>query len=762
MTGPGAPPTAGPMAAEPAGQSIASRLMFGLTLTVGMSALLAAAILAGVAVRAGSAAIDRDVDSAVLEAEQILERPLWDLDFERATQLAQAFALDPRVARFSYTESTTGTSQTIIRVASSDTAQRARTVSYRGRSVGTVQLAFSREIYRQGVWKQVRSALLVSLFAMVAAIAGVRLLVGRILRRPLDDLSRTLRGYGDEPPSGAPAQPAMRYVEFQAVGAVLETMGDRIARQLRDLHDANERLAREAADRRVAEASALRDRNMLSHVIDTVPMAVFWKDRSGRYLGGNAVFASYTGAASVEDVLGRTDDDLLLPAPAAAARATDLEVIEGRQPRNRYVHEHGGHDGVVRWLETIKVPLAESDGDVIGVLGVARDMTQDRQRDEQILHGQKLEAVGQLAGGIAHDFNNILGAVLLEVELLDGDLRAGPGDEAQRDSLESIRTAVNRAARLTRQLLLFSRRQPLDMRTVDLNEVIRELLQMLTRVIGEHITVRFEPSTRPVTVEADSGMLEQVILNLCVNSRDAMPAGGVLTISTSVMDASVDDGTDAPYACLQVTDTGIGMSDDTRRRIFEPFFTTKEVSKGSGLGLATTHGIVAQHHGWIDVDSTEGEGTSFHVCLPLSSAAPAATPATARQVPTPRAVGSERVLVLEDEPQLRSILVRSLRRLGYLVVEAGDSEEADAIWVAEAGTFDLLLTDIVIPGPVSGLELSRRFRTQCPGLAVVVMSGYSPELTRDADGDLPPHFLGKPFTIPAMSTLVRRALDERA
>jgi CheY-like chemotaxis protein len=374
-----------------------------------------------------------------------------------------------------------------------------------------------------------------------------------------------------------------------------------------------------------------------------------------------------------------------------------------------------------------------------------------------------MEAFGQLAGGVAHDFNNILTVIQGNVSLLQvGQL---PAAERAAAIAETLR-AAERAGNLTRQLLTFSRRQPIQLRDIDANEVVANMTKMLQRIIGEHITLetRYAPGGAPV--RADSGMLEQALMNLAVNSRDAMPEGGRLTLETAAITLTTTDAQNRPKARpgasvrLSVIDTGCGIAPEYWPHLFEPFFTTKEVGKGTGLGLATVFGIVEQHAGWIEVESQAGTGTTFSIFLPRL---PHSVMAQA-QPPPPPAVrgGSETILVVEDEAAVRSLMCRMLERHGYRVFAAESGAAALAVWREHRAIIDLLVTDMVMPGGIGGRELANHLRAEKPSLKVIHCSGYTDEMLgpdsplRDARS-----FLAKPFDHPAFLRRVRDCLDGR-
>jgi len=391
----------------------------------------------------------------------------------------------------------------------------------------------------------------------------------------------------------------------------------------------------------------------------------------------------------------------------------------------------------------------------------------ERQRAEaerkllqaQLLQAQKMESIGRLAGGVAHDFNNILTAILSYAEL---SLMKLPEHDPLRGHLISIQEASEKAATLTHQLLAFSRRQVLEMKVVDLNDVIRGLAKMLTRMIGEDMPLELRTGATASFVRADEGQIEQVLMNLAVNARDAMPSGGRLVIETA--DANPDDavlksqGVADPgqYVMLSVTDSGAGMSAEVRERIFEPFFTTKELGRGTGLGLATVYGIVKQHGGHIIVDSEPGKGTIFRILLPLT-AGPGPQQAAEPSGPLPE--GTETLLVVEDDELVRGLIDEVLAPLGYRVLTTASGDDALKASDSFPGHVDLLLTDVVMPG-MNGRQLAEVMRTRRPGIKVLFMSGY----TQDAlstQGILEPGvaLIHKPLRAGTLARQIRQVLD---
>jgi signal transduction histidine kinase/ActR/RegA family two-component response regulator/HAMP domain-containing protein len=390
------------------------------------------------------------------------------------------------------------------------------------------------------------------------------------------------------------------------------------------------------------------------------------------------------------------------------------------------------------------------------------DITDRLNLEAQLRQSQKMESIGQLAAGVAHDFNNMLTVIQGHSGMLLARANLPP---ELLDSTQAIYLSADRAARLTRQLLMFSRKNVMKPEPVDLRKVVSDLSKMLKRLLGETVTLEFNPPPELPLVQADTGMVEQVIMNLAVNARDAMPNGGTLTMSTNPIEmnhAYVQTHPEArlgAFVCLRVSDSGCGMDSATMARIFEPFFTTKEVGKGTGLGLATVYGIVKQHEGWVEVSSEVGQGTTFNVFFPASSEPVKALPEAAPDAAVRG--GQETILVVEDEPLLRDMAHLILQDCGYRVLEAGSGAEAWQVWERNPGGIDLVLTDVVMPGGMSGMELAVKLLAGAPRLKIVFTSGYNVEETSTdffrRGGAV---FLQKPYTRPTLAKAVRDCLDK--
>ena len=526
---------------------------------------------------------------------------------------------------------------------------------------------------------------------------------------------------------------------------------------------------------RVKAERALREsEERYQQIAKCVPDLIWTTDFSGRYTYANSA-VERTHGWKVEEFLKLTFRDVVTPRQAAKDAAMIEDGLKqagtGHYDRNAirtYESEEMRKDGSVFLAEVSATFLWSEEGKPVGIIGITRDIT-DRKREEekrqalqaQLIQAQKMEAVGQLAGGVAHDFNNILTAILLQLNMLQDDPKLSP---EVHSGLKDLEGEAKRAANLTRQLLMFSRRQVLHPQVLDLNSLLGNLLKMLRRLIGENIHLEFNGALGDLWLEADPGMLEQVVMNLVVNARDAMPGGGRITLTTRSVNlvASASQRNPEAYSgqfvCLAVSDNGCGMDEATLERIFEPFFTTKEAGKGTGLGLATVYGIAKQHRGWIEVDSAVGRGSTFSIYLPAREQVAAIVDPILEVGSVPG--GNENLLVVEDEDSVRRGLLEILGKLGYRVWAAGNGPDALRQWAQRDGQIDLVITDVVMPGGISGVELADRLLQQKQALKVILMSGYSPEkMVRGLQQTRGVSFLQKPFEAARLARMVRTCLD---
>jgi PAS domain S-box-containing protein len=501
----------------------------------------------------------------------------------------------------------------------------------------------------------------------------------------------------------------------------------------------------EIAERVSAEAALRQSEQLIRTLVEHLPHRIALKDRESVVTFCNANYADDLGLA-IDEVIGRP-----------AGHSTDQTVLTSGTGRS--VEASDETHGQTRWTRTVTVPYREAGGEATGVLVVAEDVTEQHAREEQYQQAEKMEAFGRLAGGVAHDFNNLLTAILGYCELIADDLEP---QDPRRGDVEEIRSAGLRAAGLTRQLLAFSRKEIIKPVVFDLNTIVTDLRPMLARVIREDVKVVVRLAAVPTLVEADRGQVEQIVLNLVLNARDAMPTGGTLTIETVRLDldehytATHPSVVAGPHVGLIVTDTGSGMPPEVLARVFEPFFTTKPLGQGTGLGLASVQGIVARSGGSVEVYSEPGRGTAFKVYFPeVDATVSASTVPTA--VPAPL-VGTETILIVDDAEPIRILARRLLERQGYRVLLAGGAADAMRVF-RQDGTIDVLLTDVVMPDG-SGPDLARKLVELRPSLQVIYMSGYT-EDTIVRHGVLLPGiaFLPKPFTAESLGRKVRSVVD---
>lgn len=530
------------------------------------------------------------------------------------------------------------------------------------------------------------------------------------------------------------------------------------------------RAARESALRHQAEAALRESEKRFVEMAENI-RDVFWiSSPDGRVLIYVSPGYTHIWGRNVMEVHAHPDlwINSIVPEDRDRVLKAFATIVEGGEARIEY--RISRPDDSVRWIETRAYPSLNDDGDAHAV-GVSADITERKQLQQQLLQSQKMEAVGQLAGGVAHDFNNLLTVINGYASLV---LSSESVPEEVKRPIERIAAAGDSAANLTRQLLVFSRQQSMQLRQLDLNRTIEESTRMLSRLIGENVELQLALDPLLPRIDADTGMIEQVLMNLVVNACDAMPSGGRLIVSTTSRDVSAADTRSHPsrrvgkFARLSVIDNGTGMTAEVMTKIFEPFFTTKEMGKGTGLGLAMVFGIVENHQGWIEMDSRVGHGSAFHIFLPVATAPAVHGSAPASEVVAGR--GTETILLVEDDSSVRELTQTVLQNYGYNVVTAESASDALELWKQHGDRIRLLLTDVIMPDKMTGMELARMLRAAKPSLKVICMSGYNREVmarengndTSGPSGHEGMEFLQKPCPPQSLAKCVRDTLDKQA
>jgi two-component system, cell cycle sensor histidine kinase and response regulator CckA len=527
-----------------------------------------------------------------------------------------------------------------------------------------------------------------------------------------------------------------------------------------ELQSANEKLRKEIAERMLLEKALRLSEERFSKAFSASPIPLAIQSlRQEKYVDANQGFQQLT-EYSRDELIGRTPQDLNIwgdPSEGAAMLRTFQEQRSVRDMRCQLRTKSKQLRQIL-----LSTELFDLEGEPF-LLTITQDITEQIALENQLRQAQKMEAVGQLAAGVAHDFNNRLAVVLGYASLL---LDGRPPEAKDRRPLQAIIEAAEKASKLVRQLLTFSRKQIIHMRPLTVHEILSALAEMLPQILGENILVKIHTPSSALRINADAGMLEQVLMNCAVNARDAMPEGGQLDISAEVVDLSPSharnhqDARPGQFMRLSVADTGCGIAPELLSRIFEPFFTTKPVGQGTGLGLATVYGIAKQHGGWVEVQSKPDHGTTFHIFIPTCAAAPDAAPAPSPQQPLKG--GHETILVAEDDDDVRDFVVEVLNSHGYKVVDADSGQEALEIWAKTNEKIHLLLTDMVMPGGLTGRQLAEHLLAKDPALRVLYTSGYSPGMAGKDLSWLDGHnFLAKPYEPATLIQRVRACLDGR-
>ncbi|QJR36738.1 ATP-binding protein [Gemmatimonas groenlandica] len=723
--------------------SISGRLLVALGTVMFVSFAI---VLAVVVLVMRSYEIDSLRRESVLSADRlakVLEPALWNVDVPHAGELATAYMADQRIVSITIRETLQGESRRFGNLRATDTMLVRRAVVHDGQTIGEIDLAFDRGVYRAHLRRDISLAILVSLIVLGVSLAGLAVLVRAMLARPLDALSRVVTHFAQGDYTEAAQRRVIGSGELRHLSEVLFDMGAQIDTQVRELTETNRRLAfRNAA-------------------LDAAANAIWIVSREGHIEWVNTAFTVLTGY-SADEAIGQRLVELL------DAEVHDTAFFDAIRQIIHTGTVWSGEitskrkDGTVWVGERTVTPLADPTGYVAHYIIVEQDVTQRKQLEAQYRQAQKMESVGRLAGGIAHDFNNMLSVILSNAELAIDQVEPG---SAVRDDLAEIQHAAQRSVDLTRQLLAFARKQDVAPRTINLNALIGESLKMLGRMVGEQVQFLWRPATALWSVRMDPSQVEQVLANLCVNARDAIQSVGTIVIATEnrtllATDGDLADLTAGDYVVINVSDTGSGMSPELLTQIFEPFFTTKSIGLGTGLGLSTVYGIVAQNGGAVRVSSTVGQGTHFAIYLPRYTGEEDTEVEVAAV--SASTTGTETVLVVEDEAMVLAMAVRILTANGYRVLAAGSADAAIHTAQSMEGPLDLLLTDVIMP-KMAGPDVARAIGVIHPQAVCVFMSGFA-----EAGGHTPAPFgdsalhVSKPFTPSALAGVVRRALDTRS
>jgi two-component system cell cycle sensor histidine kinase/response regulator CckA len=541
----------------------------------------------------------------------------------------------------------------------------------------------------------------------------------------------------------------------------LNDLDEAVNQRTAELQSANGQLKKEITERMQMEKALRLSEERFSKAFKASPIPLAIQSlRQETFTDANQGFQELTGFTRAE-ILGRTAQELNLWIDPVE-NSDMIQKLHQQMSIRNLSRRLRSKSGQLRDI-LLSVELFELDGEPL-LLTIAQDITEQITLEHQLRQAQKMEAVGQLAAGVAHDFNNILTVIQGHSSML---LAAKEAESADWKSLQTISKAAERAAKLVRQLLTFSRKQFVNMKPMNIGITLSTISEILPRVLPENIEMSIQVADGLSAIKADAGMMEQLLMNLAVNARDAMPNGGRITFTaemTEVSPAAAANNQDARpgrFVCLSVADTGCGMAPDVLSRIFEPFFTTKPVGKGTGLGLATVYGIAKQHEGWTEVESQPGQGSTFRIFMPTCNVEPEVVSVPSITAPVSR--GSETILVVEDEEAVREFVVQLLQSSGYQTIAAESAPQALERWAQHRGKIHLLLTDMMMPGGLTGRELGDRLSAQDPALKVIYSSGYSPGM---AGKDLAlfklKSFLPKPYDPAKLLKILRHCLDGHA
>lgn len=718
--------------------SISTILISSLTLTVVLVAVITVSLIYQIIVQKEQRQLEEKADEYLSSLTAVVEMPLWNLDRPTLKRIGEGYSQSDLVDKLKITDNINDIHFELNRQSNGERVNRSKKIIYQGQTIGEIEISLTAESYAEK-----NRQLLLSGLATLLAVVLVLVLVSAYLSRMF--LKRLLGPLGDMVNAYASGRydvsvKEIPFLEFQPLMDVLRKMGNKIESQMTDLRDAEKKY-----------------RSIFENAVE----GIFQAAPDGRLLSANQSMARMLGFDSVEELLETiTDFKAQSFVDPEQARELDRFLNEGKSVTGFHEQLYR-KDGSKIWVSLHARPVFDENGQFIMQEGIVEDITEKLSLETQLLQSQKMEAIGQLAGGVAHDFNNMLSIILGYGEMLFEELDS---DHPHHDPLQEIIRAGIRAKDLTRQLLAFSRKQVLEVNPVDVNDVIVGFEKLMCRIIGEDIKLVLSLTSEPCRVMADTSQLEQVFMNLAVNARDAMPDGGTLmieTLLTNLDEAYTEKKPEvdpSEHVMISVRDTGCGMDSDTMEHIFDPFFTTKEKDKGTGLGLATSYGIVKQHNGSIGVYSELKKGTTFKISLPIhkgtiiSKKKAIAEPANLK--------GWETILLAEDNEKVRQLAVAILKGQGYEVISTNSGDAALAALDNHKGPVHMLLTDVIMPG-MSGRELYERISARLPQIKALYMSGYTDDLIAYRGVlDEGIHFIQKPFSMQALAAKVRTVLDE--
>ncbi len=744
---------------RPLRRSVSSLVALKLVLVVVVSCLIPIPVVYLTTRSEWNGRLQQHADEMVEALARSLELPLWEIDEEGRRSVVRAYVESGAAARVRVWD----TDGTLLEdwggsPQGPDLVVRRRTVRHQGTEVGTVEVGVSPRFMVSAGRRILWSNVLVMLVVALSIAGGAFLLVGRHIRRPLEALGQALDRLAEGDYEFDPGD-RMPW-EFRSVIERFRRMARRIREREAALAEVNRRLEHEVEERVRAEE---RYRALFENAVE----GMFVSTPDGRYLAVNPALAELYGYDSPEDLLRSVRDIRTDVCALPEQRDEFLALLERHDVVRNFEMKARRRDG--KGLDLLVSARAGRgpDGRIETIQGFVLDVTQQRIMEAQVLHAQKMEAVGTLAGGVAHDFNNLLQAVLGYAELL---LDARPDDSALVRGLEGIRKAALRGRSLTEQLLAFSRRAPEETgerEPLDLNRSIRSVFDLLGRTLPRMIRVELDLEEPLWKVRADPVQVEQVLMNLALNAKDAMPDGGTLTVRTRNVRLGAQPDPDAPpelppgrYVRVSLSDTGHGMPADVLEHVFEPFFTTKEVGQGTGLGLSSVYGIVKGHGGAVTCESVPGKGASFHVFFPAADADAAPTeagPGAGTRGPAPAGAGT--VLVVDDDESVREVCRDVLERAGYGVIAVPDGETALEVYREQGDRIDLVVLDLNMPGMGGERCLEELLRLD-PGVRVIVATGY-------LDAGIPGNLCGtggcevlqKPYRSVDLLRAVQRALE---